>query len=59
MLQYIVKILIQEIVTALLKAGQDYIALQRKKKEDKDLVKGVMSEKDPKVRAARIRNLLD
>lgn len=58
MLQYVVGVLIKEIVQALFKAGQDYIKLQQKKKEDNAQVKEVMREKDPKVRAARIRDLL-
>ena len=58
MLQYVIGVLIKEIVQALFKAGQDYIKLQQKKKEDNAQVKEVMREKDPKVRAARIRDLL-
>ena len=58
MLQYVVGVLIKEIVQALFKAGQDYIKLQQKKKEDNAQVKEVMREKDPKVRAARIKDLL-
>jgi len=58
MLQYIIGVLIKELVAALTKAATDYVKLQHKKKEDKILVKEVMREKDPKVRASRIRDLL-
>jgi len=58
MLQYILGILVKELVQALFKAGQDYAKLRTKKKEDKESVNAALKEKDPKARAARIGDLL-
>lgn len=59
MWQSIVKFIISELIQAGLKALRDYRALQKKKKEDYILVKDVLSEKDPKERARRVRDLLN
>ena len=58
MLSFIVKILIQEIIGAVSKAVSDYLKLRQKKKEDVVKVKDALNVKDPKERAARVRDLL-
>jgi hypothetical protein len=58
MLSYILKLLIREIIEAVVKAASDYLILQKIKKEKKEIVKEVLSEKDPQVRAKRITDLL-
>ena len=59
MWQFIVRILITEIIKAVSKAASDYMTLKRKSKENKSTAKEVMSEKDPKVRAKRIADFLN
>ena len=58
MLKYIIGVLVQEIVAAISRAISDYVALQKKKKEDQQAVKDAVNEKDPAARARRVRNLL-
>jgi len=58
MIKYLVGVLIKEVVEAVRKLVFDFLKLQKKKKEDKAQVKEVLNEKDPQVRASRIRDLL-
>ena len=58
MWQFLLKTLITEVIGAVSKMVSDYLKLQKAKKKDKKLVKAAISEKDPKKRAANIRNLL-
>jgi len=58
MLNYVLKVLVQEIVAAISRAVSDYVALQKKKKEDKEKVKDALKETDPVARARRVRDLL-
>lgn len=58
MLKFILGILIEKIIEAVKEAVSDYMALQKKKKEDKDVVNNALKEPDPAKRAARIRDLL-
>lgn len=58
MLKYIIGIAIEKIIEVVVKAVQDYLKLQKLKKENKEKVKEVMSEKDPQTRAKRITDLL-
>lgn len=59
MWQFLISTLVKEIIEAIVKMASDYLQLQKKKKEDKASVKEALSEKDPKLRAKRIRNLLN
>lgn len=59
MLQFVIKILIQEIVSAALKALTDYQKLRVIKKENTEAVNEAVKEKDPQARAKRIADLLN
>lgn len=58
MLKFVLSILIEKIIEAVQEAVSDYLALQKKKKEDKVAVNNALKETDPAKRAARIRDLL-
>jgi len=58
-LQCIVKLLVAEVISAIGKAIADFMKVRRLKKESKEKVKEVMNEKDPKIRAKRISDLLN
>jgi len=58
MLKFVVGILIDKIIEAVLAAVSDYRALQKKKKQDASEVKEALNEKDPIARARRMRDLL-
>lgn len=58
MLNYLVKILIQEIISAATKAVADYFFWKKKAKQNKVEAKEVVSEKDPVKRAQRMRDFL-
>jgi hypothetical protein len=58
MLQYLLGILLKEIIEAVTKMASDYLKLRAKRKEDAQSVKEALDEKDPKMRAKRIRNLI-
>lgn len=58
MLKAILSIVIREIIEAVSKAVSDYIALQKKKKEDEQAVKDAVKIKDPVARARAVRDLL-
>jgi len=58
MLKAILGILIDKIIEAVSKAVSDYIALQKKKKEDEQAVKDAVKIKDPAARARAVRELL-
>jgi len=59
MLQYIIKLLISEVISAIVKAIADYSKVKKIKKQSKEKVKEVLNEKDPKIRAKRISDLLN
>ena len=59
MLSFLGRILIQEIVGALVKFASDYFKWKRKKKENRETAKAVVSEKNPQVRAQRMRDFLN
>ena len=58
MLDIIVKIMIQELFAAVNKAVADYFKWKKKAKENKEEAKEIVSEKDPQVRAQRMRDFL-
>lgn len=58
MWQAILKFFIAEVVRAVLDAARDAIALKQKQKKDKIEVKKALDVKDPKDRAAAVRDLL-
>jgi len=58
MLDIIVKIMIQEIFAAVKKAVADHFKWKKKAKENKEEAKEIVSEKDPQVRAQRMRDFL-
>jgi len=59
MLSYLGKILIQELVGAFIKFVSDYFKWQQKKKENREVAKAVVNEKDPQIRAQRMRDFLN
>ena len=56
--QFLASTLVRELVGAFSKWITDAIALQKKRKKDKQLVENAIKEKDPKQRASNIRNIL-
>jgi len=58
MVNYLIKILIQEIISAVTKAVTDYFKWKAKAKENQETAKDIVSEKDPQKRAERMRDFL-
>ncbi len=58
MWNYLIGIIVKELIAAVVKAVADYRKIKEKKKEDKELVKNVFKEKCPKTRARNIKRLV-
>ncbi len=58
MWSFLLKTLISEVLGAITKMVTDFFKLQKKKKKDAASVKEALDEKDPKLRAKAVRNLL-
>ena len=56
--QFILKVMIQKLIEAVQTAVSDYFKWKEIAKENKEEAKEIMSEEDPKVRAARMRDFL-
>lgn len=59
MLNTIVKILLTELIKAVSKAVSDWFKWKQKAKENQDEAKDIIKEKDPQVRANRMRDFLN
>ena len=59
MLNTILSILIKEILELVIEAGSNYISYLKLEKENKKKAKEILSEKDPKVRATRVKDFLN
>jgi len=58
MWSFLLSTLVKELIGAILKMASDYMKLKKKKKEDRESVNDALKEKDPKLRAKRVRDLL-
>lgn len=54
----ILEIIIYKVIDVIIEGVSDYLALKKKKQEDRDAVNEAIKEKDPRTRASRVRDLL-